>query len=314
MPGHVTRSNAGSARFSRRYWVNLARFAALCVALGLVVLLARLVVMSVRLARHGLHPARLSLDQLPDEVGIERYEDVSLVTADGLTLRGWYVPSQNGAAVVLGHGHAANRTQLLPEAGILAYRGYGVLLFDWRAHGESEGDTTTLGDREIQDLDAAVGFVAARAEVDPERIGALGFSMGAATVTLGAARDPRLRAVVIEAAYPTLKEQVAFFFRAVPLAGPIATLWGQREAGGDLDAARPVDEICGISPRPVLLIYGTDDGEVPPGSAEAMFAAACEPKALWLVEGAGHGGYIEVAPQEYERRLVAFFDEALSPR
>jgi len=314
MPGHVTRSNAGHTRFSRCYWVNLARFAALCVALGLVVLLARVVVMSVRLATHGLHPARLPLDRSPDEVGIERYEDVSFVTADGLTLRGWYVPSENGAAVVLGHGHAANRTQLLPEAGILAQHGYGVLLFDWRAHGESGGDATTLGDRERQDLGAAISFVAARPEVDPGRIGALGFSMGGAAVTLGAARDPRVRAVVIDAAYPTLKEQVAFFFRAIPLAGPIATLWGQREVGGDLVAAQPVDEICGISPRPVLLIYGADDGDVPPGSAEAMFAAACEPKALWLVEGVGHGDYIEVVPQEYERRLVAFFDEALGTR
>jgi dipeptidyl aminopeptidase/acylaminoacyl peptidase len=305
---------AGSTRFSRRYWLNIVRFVGLCVALGLGVLLTRLIVMSVRLARHGLHPARLPLDRSPDEVGIGRYEDVSFVTADGLMLRGWYVPSQNGAAVVLGHGHAANRTQLLPEAGILAHHGYGVLLFDFRAHGESEGDTTTLGDRERQDLDAAIGFVAARPAVDPERIGALGFSMGAAAVTLGAARDARLRAVVIEAAYPTLKEEVAFFFRAIPLAGPIATLWGQLEAGSDLDAARPVDEICGISPRPVLLIYGIDDGEVPPGSAEAMFAAACEPKALWLVEGVGHGGYVEVVSREYKRRLLAFFDEALGPR
>jgi dipeptidyl aminopeptidase/acylaminoacyl peptidase len=314
MPRRVKPSGKVPVRFSRCYWMNIARFVALCAALGLVVLFAHLVVMGVRLARHGLHPARLPLDRSPREVGIEHYQDVFFVTADGLTLRGWYVPSQNGAAVILGHGHAANRTQLLPEATILARHGYGVLLFDWRAHGESEGDTTTLGDRERQDLDAAIDLVATRPEVDPERIGALGFSMGAATVTLSAAHDPRLRAVVVEAAYPTLREEVRFFFRAIPLVGPIATLWSQLETGSDLDAARPVDEICAISPRPLLLIYGTDDGEVPPGSAHSMFAAACEPKALWLVEGAGHGGYLQVVPQEYERRLVAFFDEALAPR
>ncbi len=297
---------------SRRYWLNMARFLGLCLLGGALILAIRLGVLGVKLANEGLHPPRLPVEGSPRDVALDEYQDVSFTTTDGLVLRGWYIPSRNGAALILGHGQAANRTQLLPEAAIFAQHGYGVLLFDWRTHGESDGEVGSLGYREVQDLQAAIDLVAARPDVDSERIGALGFSMGAAVVTEVAARDTRLKAVVIEAAFPTLAEMIRFRTRDLAILGPIATWWGEWQIGAEVDQVRPVHEICRISPRPVLLIYGSQDEMLPPDSAEQMFAAACEPKELWLIEGAGHGGYHQLVPQEYARRLLAFFDQALS--
>jgi fermentation-respiration switch protein FrsA (DUF1100 family) len=81
-----------------------------------------------------------------------------------------------------------------------------------------------------------------------------------------------------------------------------------RRSGVDVDGIRPIDDLCAISPRPLLLIYGGLDADVPPGTAQAMFDAACEPAELWVVEGAAHQNYAEVAPEAYAARLLSFFD------
>ena len=102
------------------------------------------------------------------------YDDVEFTTSDGLKLKGWYIPSNNGAAVIAFPGRS--RTQ--NEAKMLASHGYGVLLFDRRGEGESEGDPNALGWQGERDIHAAVAFLHGRADVDPERIGGLGLSVG----------------------------------------------------------------------------------------------------------------------------------------
>ena len=298
-------------RSSRRYWPNIARFLGICLITAILILFVYVGRFGVTLAADALYPARLPVEGTPGDMDIASHQEISFLTADGLTLHGWYTPSENGAAAILAHGHGANRASMASEAWILARHGYGVLMFDFRAHGESEGDIATLGEQETLDLEAALDFVAAQPDVDPERISALGFSMGAVTVAEVAARNPQIRAVVTEAPFPTLRDEVRFRTHALPLLAPIAIWWGKREAGTDVDSVRPVNEICNISPRPVLLIYGTEDKAVLPDGAQQMFAAACEPKTLWLIEGAGHGAYHQVVGQEYENRLIAFFDESL---
>lgn len=299
-------------RFSRRYWWNVARIAVLCVMGGAVVALIWLFKLSADFTAAALSPARLPVEQTPADFGMTDYEDVSLTTADGLTLRGWYIPSRNGAAIIVAHGHANNRTQLLDEARILSAAGYGVLLLDWRAHGESDGDHTTFGADEQLDVDAALDFLTSRPDVNPQRIGGLGFSMGAVTLAMGAARDERLQAVILEAGAATFRDTLRWWARPLPLVGELAPVQARRLKGVDVDESRPVDVICAISPRPVLLIYGTEERYVMPDSGARMFAAACEPKELWLIEGAAHGGFAEAAgPDEYARRIIAFFDMSL---
>lgn len=298
-------------RFSRRYWLNVARFLVVALLVGLIAIVFFLGRATVRVVNAGIHPDRMVITETPADYGLTGYEDVSFVTADGLTLRGWYIQSQSGAAIILGHGHVASRQPMLPYAQMLAAHGYGILLFDWRAHGESDGDSVTLGAAEVQDFDAAVAYVASRPDVQPGRIGVLGVSMGAAIMTMGTARNPQVGAAVLEAAYPSLEDVTRFRLEALPPLQSFAIWYGQRETGSDIDLVRPVDEICDISPRPVFLIFGANDAAIPPDSAQRLSEAACEPKEVWMVEGGGHTDTYTLLLEEYERRVTAFFGAAL---
>ncbi len=296
---------------SRRYALRLLRFFFLSLlAFSLTVTLFGLV-QTIRWANLLISPPHHPLARTPSDEGISSYQEVSFTSSDGTILRGWYIPSRNGAAIILCHGLAANRTQALPEARALTGQGYGVLLFDWRAHGESGGEFSTMGVREQMDLRAAVDFVVAQPDVDPNRIGTLGFSLGGATIVLAAPGEPRLKAVIVEAAFTSLDEMIDRMGSPVPGVAFVTSTWGRIRTGIDPSSVRPIDVIGQIR-RPLLLIYGGQDGLVTPESARRMAAAASEPNSFWLIENGGHGEFSKAAGQEYERRIVEFFDETLS--
>jgi pimeloyl-ACP methyl ester carboxylesterase len=236
--------------------------------------------------------------------------DVSFQSTDGLTLRGYYVPSVNGATVVFGHGLGENRLHFLPDAEMLARHGYGALLFDWRAHGESDGQASTWGDREQGDFAAAVDFASRQADVLEGRIAALGFSVGASTVALEAARDQRVRAVILEAVYTSLRDEMRIRMGSRGPLSYIPAVLAMRYAGIDFSHIRPIDHVTEIHPRPLLEITGRDDFDTPVPVAMRVFDAAAEPKRIWVVEGAGHGEYEKVAPAEFEAVLIAFLNDA----
>ena len=265
---------------------------------------------ALRVARRvdaTLHPAR-ARTTVPDSLG--PLVSVALGTADGLTLRGWYVRSRNGAAVVLAHGHGGQRAQLAAEARALASRGYGVLMFDARAHGASDGDRTTWGVDEQLDVEGALAFLAAQPDVDSMRIGAVGFSMGAMTIAMVAARDRRLRAVVLEGAFTSVEAMFRHDEDHYGWWSGRAALAALRRRRVAIDRVRPVDVICGISPRPVLIVNGADDVDTPVATARALYAAACPPKSIWIIPGATHLRYAS-GGAELARRLGEFFDRAL---
>lgn len=223
----------------------------------------------------------------------------------GNGLRGWYLPSRNGAAVVLLHGSSGDRRDLLEEARCLARCGYGALLFDSPGHGESEG-RVAWGAAECVALSAAVGWVTAQPEVTSGRVGVFGFSSGAAIAAQVAAADPRVRAAVLASVFADGDEQTRHSFRRW---GPLSTLpalLADRLSGPNL---RPLDSIGSVR-KPLLFIVGSEDDVVPRRMSERVFEAAPGPKELWIVPGAGHGGYAKARP-EYGQKLCGFFDEAL---
>ena len=226
-------------------------------------------------------------------------------TNDGLLLRAWYVAPKNGATIVLAHGHGENRAQMLPEADFLVKHGYGIFAFDWRAHGGSDGDQSTRGDKERWDLDAALAFLSTDPDARSGVFGALGFSRGGNVLVEVAPNEPRIKAVVAEAVasspVESLKQDVGP--RKMPF-----VLWTLELKGMNIRSRGPSVARCD-QPRPMLIIAGANDRSLV--GTRTFFESACGPKELWVVPGAGHGGYATAAPVDYETRVVSFFDRWL---
>jgi dipeptidyl aminopeptidase/acylaminoacyl peptidase len=299
-------------RKSRRYWINL-----LCAFIVASLIGTAIVVIdfSYRNTCNLVRARRAPMTSTPAEKGLS-FEPVTFTSADGLRLTGWYIPSHNEASIILCHGLGGNRADMLPQAVLLAKHGYGSLLFDFRAHGQSEGEMVTYGYAETDDVLAAVDHLLSRSDVDPQRIGILGGSLGAATAIRAAARSTHLKAVVAESAFTSLEDEVASSFTifsglpAFPFA-PLTVAFAQRQTGLHISEVRPIDDIPSIAPRPIFIIHGTGDDLIPAEQGLRLYEAAREPKELWMIDMMGHESAINLFPDEYEKRVIGFFYRAL---
>jgi uncharacterized protein len=244
-----------------------------------------------------------------DRVGAP-HENVSFRTADGLRLRGWYVPSKNGAAVISFPGRKGTQD----PARILARHGYGVLLFDRRGEGESEGDPNGWGWEGHRDVAAAVRFLQGRPDVEDDRIGGIGLSVGGEMMLESAARTPGLKAVVSEGAGErSVRENLDMTGGGKWLQIPsAAALTAGTALFSDNPPPASLKELVGrIAPTPVLFIYGEHGQDGERNLNPTYYRSAGEPKEIWEVPGSGHVGGIDARPTEYERRVIGFFDDAL---
>lgn len=248
--------------------------------------------------------------RFPHRTAIAGLESVSFSMSGGIRLAAWYAATRNGAAVVLAHGTNSDRSTLLAEMRMLADAGYGVLAFDWPGLGESGGEVRWDGQARGA-LSAAIDWLSAQPGVDPRRIGGLGYSIGGFVMVQVAARDPRLRAVVLEAPLPDLDDYIRLHHGRWGILSQWPAHWAIRGSGMLDPALKPLKVVEKISPRPVLMLAGSLDKEVPPVLVTMLFRAAREPKGLWIVEGAQHGGYGSVAADEYTRRVLKFFSDGL---
>jgi uncharacterized protein len=279
-------------------------------ATGLVV--AALFIFPIGFAYVTTHTARAVVPE--NELGTA-YEDVSFETSDGLTLEGWYVPSKNGAAVISFPGRKGPQK----PARMLARHGYGVLVFDRRGEGESEGEPNGFGWDGDRDIKAAIRFLQQRPDVEDDRIGGIGLSVGGELMLEAAAETDDLRAVVSEGAGArAFSEDIdEMEVSGVHGASKLLNAAGMAVKAGALSVftnqtppANLGDLVGRIAPRPVMLIAAPNSkhGEE---LNRRYFAAAKEPKTLWEIPESKHTGGIDARPAEYERRVVGFFDDAL---
>jgi fermentation-respiration switch protein FrsA (DUF1100 family) len=283
-------------------WVGAALGAAV-VACGAIGMRAAAAELSSRAPTHHAVP-RPTGDSWLDPA-----RDIDLRTPTGTVFRGWLRGSTNGAAVLLVHGSDSDRRQLLPEARILSATGYGILVFDRPANGESGGQK--YGSDEADFLRIAVDTLASEPGLRPGGIGAYGFSSGAAFLAEAAATDARLHGVMLAGCYTSDDEYILHFRGRGPLSG-WPSLWAAEWAGYALP--RPLAMVPRIAPRALFFVAGDEDPVVPEEMSRRLYAAASEPKALWIVHGAAHGDYARVAGADYARRLVGFWDRALLGR
>jgi uncharacterized protein len=279
--------------------------AAALVALGLL-FAVRIAVRSYLAERNDFVRSPSSyLSRHPAEAGIPDLGEISFAGADHVRLAGWYAPSRNTAAIVIVHGTEADRSALLLETKILAQAGFGVLALDLPGQGASGGNTL-WGVAERRAISAAIDWLTTRGEVDPQRIGGFGQSMGAYILTQAAVLDRRLRAVMLSASPSDVVEQNWWATSRWGLLSQLPAYWALRASGMPLDM-QPRDVIGGIAPRAVFILGGNLDDVVPVYMARQLYQSAGEPKELWIVQGAHHGDYARVAPQEYYTRLVGYF-------
>lgn len=257
--------------------------------------------------------SRNPITELPSDYGLP-YEELSVKTADGFTLAGWFVPSQNGAVIIAQHGYHGGRNNMLYDAELLYRHGYGVLFSSFRAHDVNEGKLVTFGKLEVQDLEAWYQYLLTRDDVNPDKIGILGESMGGMVAIRYAAQNTNLKAVVVHSAFYSVSSTAGTAVKhytglpEFPFA-PLIVWWGEQIADFDSSELDSSAWIGQISPRPILIMMGGKDDHIPIESGQWLYDAANEPKEYWFVPEAAHHGIPEVEPEEYERRVTEFYDK-----
>lgn len=249
-------------------------------------------------------------------------QEVHFAATDGVRLAGWLaVASPDAPTIILVHGVKGSRAAMLPWARFLFGAGYNVLLYDSRGCGESAGWGIGLGATESRDVIGAVRYLAARSDLHVKRFGTLGVSLGAGEVLLAAGREPSLVAVVADSAWTDEHAQIDRM-DSLPL-GPLAVPALPYEPalvdaliGAHLADARPLDDISHIAPRAVLLIASADDANTttPLAGTRELYAAAGQPKDVWIAPSGGHAGALFAHPAEYQARVLAFFGQYLGAR
>jgi pimeloyl-ACP methyl ester carboxylesterase len=256
--------------------------------------------------RVTLHPRHWGIGPTPAQLGYA-YQDVSFRDHAGLTLRGWWIPGTKHETVVMVHGWTSSRAEPMSKAGYLIDAGYNVLVFDLRGHGQSDGDYTTLGLTEPDDVASAVAFARSRG---PGPIALLGYSMGGALAVETGARDADVAAVIEDSGYGSLASVFQAGFQrqshlpAVPFGLPLVAI-GQVDLHMQLSAVRPVLDAARLH-KPLLAIVGTADQVVPPSEGFDIFRAAPGPKQLLVVPGAGHVDGYRVDRARYVRTVLSF--------
>lgn len=225
------------------------------------------------------------------------YRDVTLTTADGVNLAAWYVPAvEQGPAsahptILLAHGLLDRKGTMLNLLPWLHRAGYNVMMFDFRGHGASDKQPTTIGRKEALDIQAALDWL--EAEGVGGSVGGLGMSLGAAALVNAAAQDSRLDALVLDSLFADWSDtDFARDYRLPPdwLVPGVPS---------------PVDIIPDIH-TPILLIHGTADILTDVQHAERLYAAANEPKELWINDS-GHAWSAWTYPELYQQKVLGFF-------
>jgi uncharacterized protein len=302
------------------FWIGLG--AAIVAGLGVLVALFTFVQ-----AWALVHPRRKPFVSHPRDHDIP-HEEIMIASPAG-KLAAWFLPGVNaggsgtgptggaGRTLIALHGINDNREQWLAPALDLQKLGYTLLLLDFRGHGQSGGRHVTFGDRETEDVAAALDYLRSRGDIDMGRIGVMGLSLGAIAAIIAAAQLPEVRAVMAESAFPDLMVDLALAFKRFTGLPPypfarMTAFWGQLITGTKLSNTRAIESIGKIAPRPVFIIGDLkDDLVVEPEGSQALYARAGEPKYLWQLPNVPHVGAYLANPQEYIRRLDEFFAQAL---
>ena len=229
---------------------------------------------------------------------------------------GWYIPyPQATTTILVCPGYRSRAAEVLGICAHLWKAGHNVLVFENYGHGTPVGTAETLGYCEVNDFLGAVAYAKERAP--QTSLGVLAYSMGAAVAIMCSAWHPEVEALVADSAFATHRSVIDYHLRRVLHLPSLPFLWLAdvllwRRAGYHFRQVEPLRDIAAISPRPVLIIHGQNDTVVDPRDALRLYAAAQEPKELWLLPNADHCGAYFADRQAYVAKIDAFFRRSLA--
>ena len=266
-----------------------------------------------------LHARKGALACAPDNYKLA-YEAVEFPTADGVRLKGWFVPApggESGRTIIFCHGWASNRGEMLRDTWFLAEQGFNLFYFDFRASGESKGEISSVGYLETRDFDAAYEFLNNNRPHAAERAGVMGTSMGGSVAVYAAAKYPELACLLAENTFLTYGGVVAnWSWRRLktpyfPLVW-LTLFFVRRKLKADPEPYSPLYNAPKVK-APALFINGDRDDLVPVADAERLYGVCgSEQKQMWMVAGASHAKCAEVGGEVYKKRVSAFFAEFLT--
>lgn len=272
---------------------------------------------------------------VPAAAPVADAESVRLPTSDGLTLCGCYCRARKPrkGVILFGLEFGSNRWASVPYCGFLRDDGYDIFAFEVRNQGESDSQPgyeplQWVTDYEVQDFRAALAYLQGRPDAEPRGIGFFGISKGAGAGLLAASADPYVRCCVTDGLFATRTTMIPYmckwamiYVRSQPILD-LVPLWyfrllahlGLRHISTKRHCRFPHLEqhLHRLAPRPLLMIHGGADNYIKPEMAQALFDRAAVPKEFWIVDKAKHNQAFHLANAEYQRRLLAFFQEHLA--
>ncbi len=263
-------------------------------------------------ASHLMRRRRPDPPDTPGNYGIA-YEEVEFHSRDRVRLVGWWIPAREPiGTLVMCHGQEGSMDGDTQQMVPLSDAGYNVFMFDFRAHGRSDGGCVSFGMYEKEDLLGALDYLTEKRGID--KVGVLGFSMGAAVALITAALSERVCTVVADSSFARLKHTMTRWGTKRGIPYTLARQYTQSvlmvaslRTEGRMDQTDPLLWTIHIGPRPILFIHGAEDPYVRLHEVERMASLAEGPVEIWNVEGVGHRGGYAADPVEYNRRVIDWF-------
>ena len=279
------------------------------VILTLTAILTSYLGISLFVAEKLTRPTNHPLEIDPRRVSVDA-EAWSTRTSDGVTLRGWFLPTHSHRhLIVLVHGMWSSWLEMASLGRDLHTRGFDVLLFDLRGHGQSDPSRLYLGRRERADIRAVMSWAKHRGFPD-DRIGWLGYSMGGSTVLMEAARNPGIHVAVLDSPYgdlpQLLNKQLSIHSGLPSWFNPGILLAARWIYGVRTDDLIPIKAAHSWGERPLLLIHGESDTLVPVSQTYALAEAAGSACFTMTLPGVDHVRLMRMIPSNMSKRSAVF--------
>lgn len=274
-----------------------------------------------------LHPRRRGehfymsrgLPVSPSQLGLV-FDSFLFTGGDGESqLSAWFIPADEPKGTILYlHGVADNKMSGLLLSKVFHDHHFNVMLYDSRAHGESGGRFCTYGYHEKYDVIKAIDMVrkiGQEKKIVIGNVGVFGTSMGAAIALQAASIEPRIRAIVSEASFATLR-QITVDYQKRLMRLPWHFLRNIAMKRSEIIAQfkhREVSPLSAVSKihAPIFFIHGIDDRFIRYQYSQELYIAANQPKEVWFLATANHNNVHEIGKKEYEERIVRFFQKYL---